>query len=361
MKQSSSEKETSSKILVCLKDISRLKKKLFQNRDVCDACGGVGQFLCCDACPSAFHFTCVEPPMDSVDVANLKEKWFCNHCEHKHKRTRSYPRGLFSPLLDDLAQKNPKSFRLPLELTQFYKGVTADKYGRYVDTAQYKRTKSLDSTDLLKNKHGLILCYYCRKTSLKKQMIACDYCHLYWHLDCLNPPLAASPPLTKKWRCPHHIENFIKPRRQLRNPTDVTIITHDSTPACAYQNYIDNVLDGEGSSESEEVTTVDDKEEEQQEAEDLIVSQEGIAYRLPAKSIQLDLNQVLIPSEVETWLHNLACFKAGTSVHDQMGMYIHDTKQAISPKREMDLETYERYRAIEQLLNEKSKQELDDL
>ncbi|CAO3701550.1 unnamed protein product [Rhizopus stolonifer] len=41
-----------------------------KNHDICDACGDVGQFLCCDLCPNAFHFTCVEPPMDAVDVEN---------------------------------------------------------------------------------------------------------------------------------------------------------------------------------------------------------------------------------------------------------------------------------------------------
>ena len=61
--------------------------------------------------------------MDSIDVANLKEKWFCNHCEHKqHKKARSHPKELFSELLEDLAQRNPKSFRLPMEITHFYKG-----------------------------------------------------------------------------------------------------------------------------------------------------------------------------------------------------------------------------------------------
>ncbi|KAI8332969.1 hypothetical protein EDC96DRAFT_568801 [Choanephora cucurbitarum] len=351
------------------KDQRQLMKKTekkHQNRDVCDACGGVGQFLCCDACPSAFHFTCVEPPMDSIDVANLKEKWFCNHCEHKqHKKARSHPKELFSELLEDLAQKNPKSFRLPMEITHFYKGVTQDKYGRYVDTTQYKRTKNaqLEQADyrLLKNKQGLILCYYCRKTSLKKQIIACDYCNLYWHLDCLNPPLAASPPLTKKWRCPHHIENLIKPRRHLRNPADVTIITHPTTPACAYQNYLDNLLEEDGEVEGQDVGEEEEEEEEDEgegtemtssrrEAEDVIVSQEGIAYRLPAKPIQFSNP---ISYEVETWLHNLACFKAGMP-NDGLALKKRKT-------REMDRETYQRYQLIDKLLKEKSDQELQDL
>ena len=60
----------------------------------------------------------------------------------------------------------------------------------------------------LKDKNGKFrLCYYCRKTALRKPMIACDYCPLYWHLDCL--PLASPPNPAKKWRCPHHIEHIL--------------------------------------------------------------------------------------------------------------------------------------------------------
>lgn len=54
-----------------------------QNNDNCETCGGVGEFLCCEGCPKAFHFVCLEPPMDAKDVANIKGKWFCNECKAK--------------------------------------------------------------------------------------------------------------------------------------------------------------------------------------------------------------------------------------------------------------------------------------
>jgi hypothetical protein len=60
----------------------------------------------------------------------------------------------------------------------------------------------------LKDKSGKFRqCYYCRETALKKPMISCDYCPLYWHLDCLK--LASPPNPAKKWRCPTHFENII--------------------------------------------------------------------------------------------------------------------------------------------------------
>lgn len=62
----------------------------------------------------------------------------------------------------------------------------------------------------MKDKNGrFIRCYHCRKIALKKLMIACDYCSLYWHLDCLTPPMAGPPNSSRRWRCPNHIENVI--------------------------------------------------------------------------------------------------------------------------------------------------------
>ncbi|CEI93524.1 Putative FACT complex subunit spt16 [Rhizopus microsporus] len=96
------------------------------NHDLCDACGGVGQFLCCDACPNAFHFSCVEPPMDSTDVEQLTGKWFCNECEYKQgKPIPKGPKGLFKQLVEDISIQNPKSYKLPDEIIDFFQGGTS--------------------------------------------------------------------------------------------------------------------------------------------------------------------------------------------------------------------------------------------
>lgn len=51
------------------------------NHDLCDACGDGGDLLCCDNCPNAFHFECVNPP---IDPNNLPEgDWYCNSCCYK--------------------------------------------------------------------------------------------------------------------------------------------------------------------------------------------------------------------------------------------------------------------------------------
>ncbi|RUP52144.1 hypothetical protein BC936DRAFT_139878, partial [Jimgerdemannia flammicorona] len=49
------------------------------NNDYCDTCKGLGRFLCCDSCPRAFHFSCVEPPIDIGDLEKM-ENWYCNVC-----------------------------------------------------------------------------------------------------------------------------------------------------------------------------------------------------------------------------------------------------------------------------------------
>lgn len=38
-------------------------------------------------------------------------------------------------------------------------------------------------------------------------LVPCDYCPLFFHLDCLDPPLTTPP--TGKWMCPNHPEHFM--------------------------------------------------------------------------------------------------------------------------------------------------------
>jgi hypothetical protein len=77
-------------------------------------------------------------------------------------------------------------------------------------------------------KEGTILCFRCSGSSLGRdedntdigashgqayrQVIQCDHCNLFWHLDCLDPPLAVPPKKSKNnraratWMCPNHID-----------------------------------------------------------------------------------------------------------------------------------------------------------
>lgn len=42
-----------------------------------------------------------------------------------------------------------------------------------------------------------------------KSIISCDHCPLFWHLDCLDPPLSTMPPITKRWMCPNHADQIL--------------------------------------------------------------------------------------------------------------------------------------------------------
>lgn len=51
------------------------------------------------------------------------------------------------------------------------------------------------------------LCFECGRSCRKAPLIACDYCPLYFHQDCLDPPLTALP--IGRWMCPNHPNHFI--------------------------------------------------------------------------------------------------------------------------------------------------------
>lgn len=51
------------------------------------------------------------------------------------------------------------------------------------------------------------LCFECGRSCRKAPLIACDYCPLFFHQDCLDPPLTAFP--IGRWMCPNHPNHFI--------------------------------------------------------------------------------------------------------------------------------------------------------
>ncbi|KAG2221371.1 hypothetical protein INT45_012417 [Circinella minor] len=181
-----------------------------KNNDYCSSCGFVGRFLCCDACPKAFHFTCVDPPMDDSDVEHLEGEWYCRECEH-NRQTQSYVptpppfppvTALFHRMLQDLDSRNPMAYRPPIEIINYFEGVSMDKVGQYVDSSTIKPIR-----------------HKCRKSALHGRMITCDYCPLSWHMDCIDPPMASMPNPARKWMCPTHVEHVLPRMRRKRQST----------------------------------------------------------------------------------------------------------------------------------------------
>lgn len=193
------------------------------NEDACSACGGNGKLLCCDNCPSAFHFSCIDPPLDEDNPP--EGEWLCNKCEGKRDHSATKSRGLFSGLYENIEKQKLSVFSLPRELRDKYEGVrTGDKgeYQEYTQAGTKTKLKSYDEARAeslkLKDKVGkTILCYSCRQSALGgRQMISCDYCSLKWHLDCLDPPRAALPVKQPSgnprhtWMCPIHVEHELR-------------------------------------------------------------------------------------------------------------------------------------------------------
>ena len=77
--------------------------------------------------------------------------------------------------------------------------------------------------------HKAILCSQCGKSSGgKRQMLKCDFCSTYWHLDCCDPPLANPPHISldaaqrDAWKCPRHIDHDLRSGYLLQNDLNET-------------------------------------------------------------------------------------------------------------------------------------------
>lgn len=113
----------------------------------------------------------------------------------------------FEELIRVASLLNPKQFELPVEMTQPFpfpgtERVEPIRNGRRV------KNKRIIELDL----HGCVplpakLCFACSKSCKKAPLISCDYCTLYFHQDCLNPPMTALP--AGRWMCPNHPQHFI--------------------------------------------------------------------------------------------------------------------------------------------------------
>ncbi|CAG8441417.1 8356_t:CDS:2 [Ambispora leptoticha] len=183
-------------------------KSTAQNHELCDSCHGAGHLICCDGCPRAFHFLCVNPPLDYNHPP--EGNWYCVVCSVERNPPPKAPPGLFSELFDHVRRINPVQFELPTWIKDSFEGVTTEPTGHYPDYTQLQDEKG-----------NYIYCHWCRKPpSRQKPAIPCDYCPMYWHLDCLDPPLVKRPSLYKKWMCPCHVDHLLPKVRRLKNSKD---------------------------------------------------------------------------------------------------------------------------------------------
>lgn len=208
------------------------------NDDYCSSCGGNGELICCDGCTRSFHFNCVDPVImqDSMPV-----EWFCNVCRAR-RDPASLPghSGAFALMLEKLDAKNSSAFRLPALVRDCFEGVRTGVDGEYeeavpttkparcvfppppfsadwswafADNRHRKKKNEEEQTPdffrLTDQEGNPVICHGCQKSSSSNRaIIPCSVCGIYWHTDCLDPPLSNPPIPARNWKCPLHVDDM---------------------------------------------------------------------------------------------------------------------------------------------------------
>ncbi|EMD38685.1 hypothetical protein CERSUDRAFT_113863 [Gelatoporia subvermispora B] len=277
------------------------------NEDHCSSCRSLGSLVYCDGCPRAFHLWCLDPPMAASDLPEGDERWYCPACTNQQKPPPKISAKLkfIAPLLEHLATIIPAEYSLPNEIKTHFKDVATGPRGAYVDTSEIKaprlnRLGQVEDRDpyRLKDRNGdPVLCFQCGTSALPpavaatspaakrtkrdhntfhdnpRAIITCDYCHLHWHLDCLDPPLACMPPWSKKWMCPNHADQVLRPKRRIPRMNATPI---DITSPLQRNNGNVEIIQSESSAPPVPKVAVDE------------VLINGRRYRVPERVIQLD-------------------------------------------------------------------------
>ncbi|OHW93597.1 PHD-finger domain-containing protein [Colletotrichum incanum] len=253
-----------------------------ENDDYCSACGGVGDLVCCENCSRSFHFECVDLGLGDT----LPEEWFCNVCFSNRYPTRvPEHKGPFGGLLNSLEKTNPQAFKLPQRVQVYFEGVKVGPEGEYEDIvvpAKPKKKGYEEAPDFFKVRDAdgsAVLCHNCQRPAAdNRAILPCSQCGLYWHLDCLDPPLAI-PPVLRTWRCPMHVDDLLAelpkqlaPAHRFRKIKGAPAIT----PAFSRGMKNNGVIEIEEEESEEEETGWND------------VKTFGRVYKLPAKGVVLD-------------------------------------------------------------------------
>ncbi|KAH9842873.1 uncharacterized protein C8Q71DRAFT_225371 [Rhodofomes roseus] len=260
------------------------------NEDHCSSCRSLGDLVYCDGCPRAFHLWCLDPPLEPSDLPEGETSWYCPACTLQQKPPPKPPASLkfMAPLIAELQARMPVEFQPPSDIRTYFKDVATGPRGTYMDSSEirpprFNRHGQLEDRDpyRLKDRNGEpVLCYRCGTSALPpgvaasapaakrarressrsshsesgRSIVSCDYCHLHWHLDCVDPPMSCMPPWGKKWMCPNHADRiFRRIPKATATPIDITkprqsnngnieIIQLEPTPAAPSKMTVDEVL-----------------------------------------------------------------------------------------------------------------------
>ncbi|RBR19081.1 uncharacterized protein FIESC28_05752 [Fusarium coffeatum] len=266
------------------------KDQVSDNDEDCSACGAAGDVVCCDGCPRSFHFECV----GMIPSDHLPDEWFCNECLYKRYPSRMPAfKGVFAAALTNLEKSIPRAFSLPKKLQTRFEGVKAATDGDYEEVITSKTTKKKNGYEELpdffkqRDEGQAVICHGCQKPATDvRAIIPCSVCLFYWHIDCLDPPLAV-PPVLKNWRCPLHPEEIMADVRPLAPAHRFRKIKGAQTIVPAFSRGIKNNghIEVDWSDESDIESTNNSGWPDPDSF--------GRAYKLPAKGIVLDFIEQL--------------------------------------------------------------------
>lgn len=261
-------------------------KILWDNDDNCTACGGAGDLLCCDGCPSAIHPGCLDPPLESI--AELGDSdWFCEPCkQHRSQviekekpkkgsvrklsflsRVQHRSSGIFGSLIRQLDTQNTKSVILPEDIRHAFAGVQTGPDGEYEEIppkpATRNRTGYVEEPGLHHSRdrnNNVRICHGCDQSIITdsgkavREMVTCLACGLHWHLECCDPPIVKGPNTTawRMWKCPAHVDDVLAnhpmllgPAHKRREPKNPRIITPAYTRGVSNHGFIEVDHDSE--------------------------------------------------------------------------------------------------------------------
>ncbi|CAB3401679.1 unnamed protein product [Caenorhabditis bovis] len=189
-----------------------------------------GNILCCDVCPASFHLICL-----GINENDVPEgQWMCNRCAHtpvshrfQHTPSTSGIGGSI-PHPEIRAEKerlrNEEAFRLQLsretdkftkklkwpckELLNALRRVNPTEFVLDADIVKEHVPLPYDLIDKARDEVFNEECYYCGGKNPYSPMLKCDFCPLFWHVDCVRPPLTIKP-TWRLWMCPAHVEHTI--------------------------------------------------------------------------------------------------------------------------------------------------------
>ncbi len=198
--------------------------------------------MCCDGCTRSFHFKCVDPPVH--EDRELPDEWFCNVCvARRSPASLTRHSGLFGTLLNLMEKKNSSAFRLPSYVRDCFEGVKTGIDGEYEDAAlpganrnryvpwpptmakcvltRRRKRGYEEAPDFFRVRDAeghAVLCHSCNRSAEESRaIIPCAFCGLWWHTDCLDPPMA-NPPVLRNWRCPAHADDVLSKLPSMLGP-----------------------------------------------------------------------------------------------------------------------------------------------